>query len=181
MKKSTRKSKARMESKQVKMHLLREASDAIAVRRVNSDAAFRTTFSRVWRFTLFAFASVIFTWLKYACVSLILTQGRVADSLHRKTKKHIKMYAFTRRVSKLKYANFTLTLRQPYAAEIAALSAASFPCLLGEKKKKQGKTPQEARLLKGKKQGNPWKSPQTTRQGRTAVGKSSLARGPAPP
>ena len=55
---------------------LREASDAIAVRRVNSDAAFRTTFSRVWRFTLFAFASVIFTWLKYACVSPILTQGR---------------------------------------------------------------------------------------------------------
>ena len=56
--------------------LLREASDAIAVRRVNSDAAFRTTFSRVWRFTLFAFASVIFTWLKYACASPILTQGR---------------------------------------------------------------------------------------------------------
>ena len=56
--------------------MLREASDAIAVRRVNSDAAFRTTFSRVWRFTLFAFASVIFTWLKYACVSPILTQGR---------------------------------------------------------------------------------------------------------
>ena len=55
---------------------LREASDAIASRRVSSDAAFRTTFSRVWRFTLFAFASVIFTWLKYACVSLILTQGR---------------------------------------------------------------------------------------------------------
>ena len=27
-----------------------------------------------------------------------------------------------RRVSKLKYASFTLTLRQPYAAEIAALS-----------------------------------------------------------
>ena len=35
----------------------------------------------------------------------------------------MKIYAFTRRVSKLKYANFTLTLRQPYAAEIAALSA----------------------------------------------------------
>ena len=56
---------------------LREASDAIAVRRVNSDAAFRTTFSRVWRFTLFAFASILFTWLKYACVSPILTsEGR---------------------------------------------------------------------------------------------------------
>ena len=38
-----------------------------------------------------------------------------------KHKKHIKIYAFTRRVSKLKYASFTLTLRQPYAAEIAAL------------------------------------------------------------
>ena len=36
-------------------------------------------------------------------------------------KKHIRIYAFTRRVSKLKYASFTLTLRQPYAAEIAAL------------------------------------------------------------
>ena len=46
----------------------------------------------------------------------------VADSLHRKTQKHIKIYAFTRRVSKLKHANFTLTLRQPHAAEIAALS-----------------------------------------------------------
>ena len=55
------------------IRVLREASDAIAVRRVNSDAAFRTTFSRVRRFTLFSFASVIFTWLKYACVCPILT------------------------------------------------------------------------------------------------------------
>ena len=50
----------------------------------------------------------------------------VADSLHRKTpKKHkkftAKFYALTRRVSKLTYASVTLTLRQPYAAEIAAL------------------------------------------------------------
>ena len=54
---------------------------------------------------------------------LVQSWRRVAaDSLHRKTKKkHIKNYAFTRRVSKLKYANFTLTLRQPYAAAIAAL------------------------------------------------------------
>ena len=40
----------------------------------------------------------------------------------RKHKKHIRIDAFTRRVSKLKYASLTLTLRQPYAAEITALS-----------------------------------------------------------
>ena len=66
---------------------LREASDAIAVRCVNSDAAFRTTFSRVWRFTLFAFASVI---LHGSSTHVLVQAWRrvVADSLHRKTKKN---------------------------------------------------------------------------------------------
>ena len=34
-------------------------------------------------------------------------------------------------MSKLKYASFTLTLRQPYAAEIAALRAGKNPSMAG--------------------------------------------------
>ena len=74
---------------------LREASDAIAVRRVNSDAAFRTTFPG---FGDLRSSRSVASFLHGSSTHVLVQSWRrvVADSLHRKTKKthkNLRIYA----------------------------------------------------------------------------------------